>query len=1149
MREWTSSQLEAIGTRGVDMLVSAAAGSGKTSALTERIVRAVEDGADIGRILIVTFSRASAADMKKKLADALRERAESTGSARLLRQCARLGDASVGTIHSFCYSLVKKHHELLHLPPRLRVPDEAESAQLRRECMEETIDAMYADGMEAASILTLSDHIGGGRGDGVLADTLLTLYAKTSCRRRRHRVIADSAEAAVRAGVDGFLDTAAGKAIKRRVADGLRHYIAIMSAAVEELPDFADFGAKYAPVFEYSRDRASAILSSVESGDYDGTAAAIAAYKAELPRLPAVRGKEKPPRVAFFCEARTALGKFVADAGDEYFTVPRGVLESSIAATADVCGIICRVLDKFDERLAAEKRRRAVVDYDDLERFACELLSRRDVSAEVGREYDEICIDEYQDVNGVQDAIFTAIAGAGRTRFMVGDVKQSIYGFRGAEPSLFDSYRHTIKTVLMSENFRCDRAVVDFTNAVCGRLLPFGNVTYERRDALVYAKSDADGEIPARVVVTTRSREPEAVADMIEKAIADGVEPDKIAILLRSAKSRGTEFADALGQRRVPVRNDAAANFFESPEILLMLCLLHVCDNPLYDVYMAGALRSPAFGFSLDELVRIKSGDERPIYHILRDAESGGALDDKLAARCRAAYETVRGWRARTRTMTSDEAVRFIADETGVETQLWSEGNGGATARLRADNVAALYEYARGFESGGYRGLYRFLEYVDTMIEGGVNNPVSASSDKSEVRIMTIHQSKGLEFELVILAGCGALRNERDSRASVLYSASAGAAMKLRADPNSTLMNDTLWRRGVAAAISDENAAEEMRILYVALTRARSRLVVTAGVDDPERVVGGAAAAAEFFSAHAVRSERTMIGWILSALSASGYDGYELEIDAGAPDGDSEVIAAGAAAAESDAGSAGIAVDAERTAEYAEEIRRRLLYRYPYERIGALPAKLSVSRLEPNILDEDAVSFSAESESAPTPSALAGTATHIFMQFCDFARAAEDAGAECERLCALGYMTREDAGRVRIDEVERFFKSDLYRRITDAAQVWRERRFNVRLPASDFTESESDRELYRGEELLVQGVVDCFFRDRDGGITLVDYKTDRLSPYELSHRGAAEKVLTARHSRQLSYYRAALASIFGAPPAHVLIYSMHLGDSVELRFE
>lgn len=1151
MPEWTKAQRQAIETRGCDVLVSAAAGSGKTTALTERIIERIREGGDITRLLVVTFTKASAADMKKKISEAVRRcAAESPDDERLRRQVSMLGNAEIRTIDSFCSSLVRRYFGELGLSPNTRIPDDAEIGLICADCMENTIDHFYAadsgEGTPEDDIVALSDHIAGSRGDEKMVKTLLTLYDKTACLPRRFYVISDAADALSSAGARGFLDSPYGGHIKKRVSDGVDYYINVISAGCEAILRYDGYAEKYRAGFEGSLSALLRIKAALGRGDYEVAADAVGAY--DPPRLVGVKGALKPEEIDYFSRKRTELGNFIKKLKKEYFSVSGEALAVSITRTVSVCRGIVRVLEEFDRRFAAEKRRLNIMDYSDAEHMARELLSRPEIAGSVADSYDEICIDEYQDVNATQDEIFSAIAR--NNRFMVGDVKQSIYGFRGSDPTLFDVYRQRTGAVFMSDNFRCDEPIVEFTNAVCGQLLKYGTVSYGEEDALRHGKTDEGTPAPVRVLLTDKASEAELVADLAAEAVASGRRPSDIVILMRSAKSRGDEYIEALRRRGISAENGAQTNFFECPEILLMLCLLHVCDNPLYDIYTAGALRSPVFGFSLDELTRLKSGDKRPLFRVLRDAAEGKKeLDPELAEKCRDAYETISCWREAARTLTADEVLRMLYRETGIEALLWSEENcaekGGA--EIRAGNLDALFEYARGYESGGFRGLHRFVSYVDSIIENGADSKIAASGGGDTVKLMTVHKSKGLEFPVVILAGCGIERNEEDIKSSVLWNRGAGVAMKLRADDEgkSTVMVDTLPRRGVIESILHDGVAEEMRILYVALTRARERLIVTAGVDNCEKTLSDARLEADFFSAHTAMTKKTFIEWILTSLFASGKEGFykiETKMPKAKTEGTADAVGADAATGTPE-------VSRCRVEEYRALIRERLSYKYPFERLGSLPAKLSVSRLEPDILDLDAAELvsAPASPGEPNESALAGTATHLYMQFCDYDAAARDARGEGERILALGYITQEDFDRIRFNEIEAFFRSDIYARIRAATEVWRERRFNVRLPASGFTENEEDRELYCGEELLVQGVIDCFFREADGGIVLLDYKTDRLSPYELSHPGAARDKLAERHARQLSYYRAALGQIFGFPPKASYVYSMHLGREIEIK--
>lgn len=1192
MPEWTQAQLTAIETSGKDVLVSAAAGSGKTASLTERIIRRLKSGTELDRILIVTFSRAAAADMKAKLTRELRKvAAENPDNKSIQRALAALPSARIGTIHSFCLSLLRRNYGELGLPAKMRVADDAEAKLMRNECMDDTIDFFFAekagDGRDPErDFVALTDHLLGGETDDALASKLLSLYEKTSCLPKRYKSLVSSANDMRKSAENGdFLLSDCGSAVRRSIERGLEFYGAVFTAAVNELAVMPEFDVKYCPAFEYLLHFTVSARRLLRDGDFNGLADHFASLSA--PTLGRTKS-ERTERTEYFKKKKSEFGVFVKSVREKYLFLSGDGLSNTLMRTASVTLGIVRVLDEFDRRYGEEKRRRGVLDYDDLEHYALELLSDPNRSSVVSSDYDEIYIDEYQDVNEVQNEIFAAISR--KNRFMVGDVKQSIYAFRGADPTLFDSLRSSFEkitapevetagdgaAVYMSDNFRCDASVVGFTNAVCGRIMPHGNVSYTDDDALRHSKlADEPNYTPVSVLIADTDVDPDSELDaadaepeLIAREIArllreekkqsgERIRPSDIAVLLRSlASGRAERIENALKRHGIPVENGAKQNLFECPEVLLVLCLLNVIDNPLRDIYLAGALRSPVFGFTLDDLISIGGGRSEPLYRgLCAVAES----DDvgETAEKCRYAAKTILRWRTEAKKSTASDIIASLYAETGIEALVFSEANrknGSVPPEVRAENLSLLYDYARGYEASAFRGLHRFLDFINSLIERGVTASVgeTASKETDAVRIMTVHQSKGLEFPVTILAYAASKRNEQDLREKLLYNKNAGLAMQLREDDcgESSVMLETLPHKSVAAAADESLAAEEMRILYVALTRAEERLIITAGMRKAADTVETLRADAEFYSAYSVYSQKTYISWILSAVfaeEASGRDAHcTVRIVSASGDEDAYVTPH---EVETSAEEETAAPNRKIIDEIKETLRKSISFSYPYAKLGSLPAKLSVSALAPDVLDEDATEIVSEKTLSPEAEAAekAGTATHIFMQFCDFDRVeAHGLREEAARLVRDGFMCAADAEIIRYDEAEMFFRSDIYKRMRAADVIRREMRFNVRMLSSDFTFSEEARALYADEELLVQGVIDCFFIDKNGEITVLDYKTDRLSPYEKTHKSAAAQKLLSRHARQLSYYSTALESMFGKRPEHVYLYSLPLGDTVEV---
>lgn len=1263
--KWTKAQLEAITLKDTDILVGAAAGSGKTASLTERIVSSIVSGcADVSRILAVTFTKAAAVELKSRISDALRRAAaKNPGNRRIARQLSLLPGASIGTIHSFCLMLLRSHYGELGIPPDIRVADEAEASLLRRECMEETIDAFYNGDLTLKStrldFATAADNISVPKGDGKLASTLLSLYEKFSGHPEKQNFLytsADKLEAGANASA-GFFATAYGEPIKIYLDGIFEHYEAVLAAACGEFALDADYAKKYIPTFKYSLNFVRRARSLIKDDDYAGLREHLAKY--EPPKLGGIRGREHTPRVEYFREARTKLKNIIGEVYTSYLSADKEAVAQSMRRTAKVLRAIADVLTEFEARYSKAKLSRSLCDFSDLEHMALRLLydesgEKSPAAFAIASRYDAIYIDEYQDVNLVQEKIFSAV-GNGHNTFMVGDVKQSIYGFRGAEPGVFDARRRRYlksgsgRYIFMSESFRSAPPIIDFVNAICAPLFKTSRLYYDKSDDLVAARKTNDGCTPPspRVIIIEKprgekdkdyendgesenentapgddyDREAEWVAAEIARIIkterkSDGslYSPGDFAILLRSAKEVAPAFEDALRRHGVMSINDTAANFFECPEVLLILCFLNVIDNPLRDIYTSGALRSPVFGFTLDDLVRLKLAYGTPVYTALRRAAADAAafmsgngdveakLPTELYSKCSYAAETILRWRDFARSAPADELIKRIYADTGIRALVYADANATGTLKEYRDaNLTALYERARAFEAARFRGLHRFIDFINGMIEEEANNPAPrvASSGENAVHIMTIHQSKGLEFPVVFVSRCGRERSREDEKKPVLIDSKIGAAMKLRADDTgkSPVIIDTLPRKSLAAAATMASAEEEMRVLYVALTRAKERLYVTSCISDPEKMVRYYTSGAKFFSRHTVMSEKTYIGWILASLGSGGVDiksvaeivrdsdellpaqKTKLYVEAkeeGVVITPAEIMLDNSDSAKDSSGMCENA-DEERAAqekasEYEKLFRERFDYQYPYARIGALPAKITVSHLYPDSLDEDlepsadididtdvdksvfsdttfirlppyAILLNKDRDEA----ALRGTATHLFLQFCDFT-SAEKLGveAEADRLAAAGFITKFDRELINIHEVENFLRSDIYRRMKAARRVWREQRFRLRLPAAFFSRREDKESIFGDEKILVQGVIDCFFIENDGGVVIIDYKTDRLSRAELANPALATAKLIPRHSRQLAYYRAAVSLLLDVPQASVtpLIYSLPLGAPV-----
>ncbi len=1175
-RNWTAAQKSAIELRGKSLLVSAAAGSGKTAVLTERIIRRIcdeRDPLDITRCAIVTFTRAAASELRERLSAALTSACRrDPKNRRISSQLVKLSSAKIGTVHSFCFDIIKSNFSALGLKSGVRIADETEIRLHKKSVMNSLIELCYDTPESECAIqnfgafadLFVSDR------DDKLADIFIALYDKLMTIPDGLGLLGRSSDEL--RSVAGLPTDSWGKVIRQTVSGETSHYARVFDAAVDYMSDGAKLEKNYLPSFVYDRDFALELGRVLDVGSYDDIRATIQSYS-PLTLGRGVKKDEQTRETELFKKQRTDFKDRLKKLSTEYFSMSSEVLELSKRESADVIDKLSTLISDFDARFTAEKRRIGILDFADLELMCARLLYNSDGSlskvAESLREsYDEIYVDEYQDTNELQDMIFSAIARPDN-RFMVGDIKQSIYGFRGASPATFAAYREKFAeyvptadlpenadglTVFLSNNFRSDRTVIDFVNIVFGCLFKVDGTTfpYTDGDALIYSKGDRDAH-PVEVAliedsedesVDTSKAEADFVANKISELLDEGYLPGDIAILFRSAKKSAKPFEDALKRLNVPFYNDVTKNFFENPEILLALCLLSVIDNPTRDIYLAGALRSPIFGVTLDELALMRHEnpdmpliDSLRIYTEAHGFEKGTIFLEKLSE-----------WRKYATSKPVDKLIWYLWQESGIL---------GIANSHAKKNLMLLYEYARRFESGSFRGLYNFILYINDILNerATLENAKEFTDADDTVKMMTIHGSKGLEYKVCFICGCDGSFNKGDLKAPILFDSRYGVGFKLR-DETGFARFTTPLRQALTLAIDGRSIDEEMRILYVALTRAKERLYVTAAVKNADSAVEDAENTAEFPSRHTLTSGASYIKWILTALkNAPSYGGYTLDVysatDITAP---TRRLNVGDVEMKSTVGNE-LSED-----EFSDEISSRFNFKYPYAKLTSVPAKLTVSRLHPTVLDEDDTSADLELDSAPklkTPRFLEGTieataadrgtATHTFMQFCDY-RLVEKYGVDEEiaRLVNEQFITEESANLVSRRMLRGFFNSPLYREIAAAKDVRREVRFNIKFPASEFSGDAETVAGLEGEYVLVQGVVDCFFFDAEGRLTLVDYKTDYIPPEIRDDVEASNAFLLERHSRQLNYYREAMKRLTGAPVYRTILYSFALNRPILL---
>ena len=1168
---FTESQRLAIESRGSALLVSAAAGSGKTRVLTERLLRRVVDPAeplDIDRFLVITYTRAAAAELRARIMDALAaEAAARPGDVRIRRQQSLCCRAPIGTIHSFCAGLLREHSQVLGISPAFSVLDEDRAETMKRAVIARVLDRHYERIEEDADFRLLADTVGAGRDDRRLEKTLLELCEKL----RSLPYPADWAEAQrasfALSGVTDAGETVWGRALLDDACDASAFRAEELERACAEIADADEklkkaYGAPFADAAALFRS-----LCRAADGGWDSVCAALRAPYPRLGRLINYDDAALQERLKdVWNESKKAFGTLT-----ESFSSESAALLDDLRATAGAMDALLRLASEFERAYAAEKTRRAVLDYSDLEHLTLRLLVDKDTGAptaaarELSGRYAEIMVDEYQDVNAVQELIFRAISRDGRNLFLVGDVKQSIYRFRLADPGLFlEKYTRYApaaqakpgepRRILLQENFRSRRPILDAANLVFGSIMSrkLGELDYDENAALRFGARTLDpaqdASVEFHIIDPGGDEEETPAADELEARFVaqkilslvragttvteDGAvrrcDWGDFVLLLRAPGSKGAVFHRVLAEAGIPVESAQGGGFFTSLEVAVTIDLLAVIDNPHADVPLISALRSPAFCFSADELSAVRAAaPDSDFYGALRaHAAAGGEKSADF-------LQKLERWRALAPETELAALVWTLCTETGLLAICAAMRD----AETRRRNLMQLFEYARAFGESGYRGVYRFVQWLRRMSERGME-PERTAAGKA-VRIMSIHKSKGLEFPFVFLCDLSHRFNLTDIRACVLLHTKLGLGPK-RVDPALGIEYPTLARRAIAARLTEETLSEEMRVLYVGMTRARERLYLSCVWKNAEEALEGIRRTLrQPQPPERLRGASSFAPWIAGAALS---DPATLPITLHAA---SEI---GAETAETPAEPV---TEAPTDAETLRALREKLDFVYPWAASADLPAKLTATELkDPGEADSDASPLLEEAPVSPdfrrpdftrAPALTAaerGTATHAFLQYVDLAQTGSlDAlRAEAERLTAAGRLREAERDALDLKAVARLFASPLGQEMRASKDLRREFRFLLLCDAAEHAPSAAP-----DDKILLQGVVDCFFL-RDGGITIVDYKTDRVP-------AAAVPARAGHYRGQMLAYAGALRRIFGLPVRKCVLWFLHTGTEYEIALD
>lgn len=1156
----TPSQRAAIDARGSAVLVSAGAGSGKTRVLTERLMGYIcaEGGVDLDSFLVITFTRAAAGELRSRISEEISQKlAADPGNRRLRRQNALCPRAQIGTIHSFCAALLRENCHLIGLSPDFKIADDERIAAMKASALERVMDARYEQPDRHPGFTALADTVGAGRDDRRLSALVLTLHERMQCHARP-ALWAQEQISLLRAPAGDAADTVWGQEITVWARGVSSYWADEFDRLIQEISADEKIRKAYLESFSETASQLRELRRSLALG-WDRARGRLPIVFPPLRRLV----KPQDPALATRLKIRRdACKKDMKALEDALFESSASLLED-MARSADAMSALLSLTLDFDRAFAADKRAHALVDYADLEHLTAQLLTDSDgrptpLARHLSGRYTEIMVDEYQDVSRVQDAIFRAISKDGANLFMVGDVKQSIYRFRLADPEIFTekylSYRDYAsaapgepRRILLRENFRSRREVLDAANSVFSLCMSrvLGDMDYDESAALICGASYPDaGQIPEILLLDLPSAEGEEdapdkleleallTAQQIQQLLSDGttvmdggqarpIEFGDIAILLRSANAVGSVYRRVLAEQGIPVASAQGSGFFDSVEISSVLSMLALIDDPHQDIPLIAALRSPAFGFSADELSAVRAADrEGGLYSALcTAAESDGKSRRFLS------------WLSSLRATAPDLSAAELIWQLINSTNLLALCSAMPDGEQRRANLMELIELSERFESTGYRGVHRLVLWLRKL--AGKGQEISAgSAQRSAVQIMSIHRSKGLEFPVVFLCDTARSFNRQDARETVLVHPVLGLGPKFT-DLERRLEYPTLARSAIKLRLEHETLSEEMRLLYVALTRAKERLIVTAALRKAEEAVEKhRASLSRPMPPEALRQAGAMIDWLLYAALADG--GEHLRLTLCPPPASSSAAEPETPCAEPDKAA-------------LETLRKNLSFSYAHERAVSLPSKITATELKGRSEeDPDASSLVPKPPHGfslpdfaragrPATGAERGVATHLVLQYMDFSQTAspEAIAAEIARLRALEFITAREAEAVEAAAIYKLFASPLGRRILAADQIIREFKFSLLVDAEPLFPEAGD------EQLLLQGVVDCCIEEA-GELTIIDYKTDRVrTEEEISSRAALYRA-------QLMAYASALRRIYQKPVRECVLYFLSPGRAVSL---
>ena len=1249
MVNFTPEQSAAINYRGGALLVSAAAGSGKTKVLVERLLSRVAEGDNIDEFLVITYTRAAAFELRERIhAEIMNQLAKNPGNKRLRRQAMLSRCATIDTIHTFCSEILRENAHLAGLPSDFRVCDETESILVKNEVIEKVLDSAYERADEYDAFRRLIDMVIEGRNDRNLIEIIFDIHSRLQSTPNPHAWIKKEIESLENIeNIADISNTVYGTQLMVNIANTVKFYQNEMEGLRELSQTDPDFDAKYGESIATTCEELKDLVKSLPLG-WDE---ARKHKDIEFSRPKPLKGYEQEKAIRAICKEELSKCATILENSSAEHIQDMKIMAPILTA------LLMLVID-FDIAYAEEKKRRSIVDFSDLEHLTLSLLVDKEsnqktlLAQNISKRFKEVLVDEYQDVNAVQEQLFNAISTNGQNIFMVGDVKQSIYRFRLADPSIFLSKYKMMSEYVdepdqsgsadnvgvkihLSKNFRSRSEVLETVNIIFGNIMSekLGEMEYTEKEMLVPGRGDgvcgsvkqgkqgkqgivpivpantecelgADDRIPVEIDVVNTGNLPkedgaEAVslieieANHVTARISELVEsgfliPDSeggkrkleysdIVILLRSVKGKAWKFAAELNKAGIPTNLPGGESFFESQEIRTILSMLTAINNPMQDIPLVATMSSAIYCFGANDLAQIRVNSKGDTFYeaVMKSAEHQNS-GDELACKCKAFLDELDAYRNILPDMSADRFIWHVYNKTGLLDLAREQKNGDE----RCQNLISLADYASRYEQRGYKGLFMFLNHIQSLQErgcgigGSADTGASDSHTDNSVRIMSIHKSKGMEFPVVFLVNTTSKFNYRDLSNPIVFHSKLGLGASLL-DRERRIKYKTLPKIAIQGKLTSEMKSEELRVLYVAMTRAREKLIVTAAYKSLDSVEKRLSLLSPGKIPFPLMNEfNCMADWMLAGLQNEVSDAFVVNfLEHGGGSGSAECECEGDSSLSANEALSALPRHCEKQSDVAiqqqgqgrekpvqqifEEVKSEQQdfdrpkkpsnlteFNYPHEKAPTLPSKLTVTKLKQLAQDDDAqvAPWLREKQIASKPNFISGeqkpTATergtliHLVLQYAELEKCSndDDVKKELQRLIKRGTISQEQANEIDINSIISFYNSNIGQRIIASDHVKKEFKFSLLTKADEYFPGGGS------DKILLQGVVDCYFEENNE-LVVVDFKTDKVTEKTVASR--ADK-----YKPQLDAYANALERITGKTVKERIIYFFILNKEI-----